>query len=166
MNHARVTCLLSILVAALCCSVTAGSQVDQRVKSSDDIAVVVNETNTYSNLSTGDVRKILLGERRFWKGNIQVSVVLRQEGARERERVLSVLLKMTDTDFERHWQALIFRGEVSAPPLAVPSNGMASEFVADTPGGISFLAGKNLRPDLKVLRIDGKLPGEPDYPLK
>jgi len=34
------------------------------------------------------------------------------------------------------------------------------------PGGITFVAGKNLRPDLKVLKIDGKLPGQAGYALK
>ncbi|HKR97837.1 MAG TPA: hypothetical protein VJW55_20835, partial [Candidatus Angelobacter sp.] len=83
-----------------------------------------------------------------------------------RERVLIDLLKMTEADFEKYWQAMIFRGEATSPPLAVPSNGMATEFVADTPGAITFIAGKNLRPDLKVLRIDGKLPGDLGYALK
>jgi ABC-type phosphate transport system substrate-binding protein len=166
MNFARLKWSGSVLVAVLCCAGLAKSQINPMVKASEDIAVVVNAANVYDNLSIEDLRKILLGERRFWKGNMQVSLVLRQQGARERDHVLAVLLKMTDADFERHWQAKIFRGEATGPPLAVPSNGMASEYVVDTPGAISFVIGKNLRPDLKVLRIDGKLPGEPGYPLK
>jgi hypothetical protein len=43
---------------------------------------------------------------------------------------------------------------------------LVSQYVFDTPGGITFIAGKNLRPDLKVLKIDGRLPGDPQYPLK
>jgi hypothetical protein len=43
---------------------------------------------------------------------------------------------------------------------------MASQVVRDNAGGVTFVAGKNLSPDLKVLKIDGKLPGEAGYPLK
>jgi len=83
----------------------------------------VNAKNIYDKLSLADLRKILLGERRFWQGNVQVSLVLREQGTRERDHVLAVLLKMTNADFERHWQAKMFRGESSALPLTVPSNG-------------------------------------------
>src|SRR5882672_2854190 len=144
MNLARSTTCL-ILLSVLCNSIEAGPQVAPSVKSSEDIAFVVNAKNIYDKLSLADLRKILLGERRFWQGNVQVSLVLREQGTRERDHVLAVLLKMTNADFERHWQAKMFRGESSALPLTVPSNGMAGEYVADTPGAISFLIGKNLR---------------------
>jgi ABC-type phosphate transport system substrate-binding protein len=166
MSYVKGARFFGFLIAVLCCAGPARSQVDARVKASEDIAVVVNPANAYTSLSAADLRKILLGERKFWKSNVPVSLVLRQEGAWEREHILATLLRMTDADFEQHWQALIFRGEASAPPLAVPSNGMATEYVADTPGAISFIVGKNLRSDLKVLRIDGKLPGDSDYPLR
>jgi ABC-type phosphate transport system substrate-binding protein len=143
-----------------------GSQIAPAIKASNDIAVVVNANNPFNTLTSEDLRKILLGERRFWKGNVQVALILRQEGVPERDRVLQDILKMSNADFERIWQAKMFRGEASALPLAVPSNGMVSEYVADTPGAISFVVGKNLPPDLKVLKIDGKLPGEPGYLIK
>jgi ABC-type phosphate transport system substrate-binding protein len=163
----RVICCSTILVALLlCCGMQAGSQIAPTVKASNDIAVVVNANNAYDRLSPEDLRKILLGERRFWRGNVQVALILRQQGVRERDQVLEVLLKMSNADFEKLWQAKMFRGEASSLPLAVPSNGMVSEYVADTPGAISFVVGKNLRPDLKVLKIDGKLPGEPGYLIK
>jgi ABC-type phosphate transport system substrate-binding protein len=165
MNLARSTACL-ILLSVLCSSRGVSPQVAPTVKASEDIAVVVNAANINDKLSVADLRGILLGERRFWKGNVLVSLVLREQGTWERDHVLQVLLKMTNVEFARHWQAKMFRGEASALPLTVPSNGMANEYVADTPGAISFLIGKNLRSDLKVLRIDGKLPGEPGYPLK
>ena len=141
-------------------------QTDTRVKASDDIAVVVNVKNNYGELSLEDVRKILLGERAFWKGNVPVLLILRQPGTRERDEVISKLLKMSNADFARYWQAKVFRGEASAEPLAVPSNGMVTGYVADTPGALSFVSGRNIRDDLKVVKIDGRLPGEPGYPLK
>lgn len=167
MNTTRVVCRRFVLVVAfLCWGMRLGSQIAPAIKASNDIAVVVNANNPFNTLTSEDLRKILLGERRFWKGNVQVALILRQEGVPERDRVLQDILKMSNADFERIWQAKMFRGEASALPLAVPSNGMVSEYVADTPGAISFVVGKNLPPDLKVLKIDGKLPGEPGYLIK
>lgn len=165
MKLKKPICLV-FLLAAFCSYGEVTPQIDASVKASSDIAVVVNTKNIYDGLTSEELRKILLGERRFWKGNVQVSLVLRQKGARERDQVLAVLLRMNNVDFERHWQAKVFRGEASDVPLAVPSNGLAAEYVVDVPGAISFIIGRNLREDVKVLKVDGKLPGEPGYLLK
>jgi ABC-type phosphate transport system substrate-binding protein len=55
----------------------AGTQIDPTVKASDDIVVIVNANNGYNKLSSEDLRKILLGERMFWIGNVRVALVLR-----------------------------------------------------------------------------------------
>jgi len=142
------------------------AQLGSSIKTSDDIAVAVNSQNPISEMSLADLRKILLGERRFWKGNVLITLVLRQSGTRERDVLLNQSLKMNDVQFTEHWHDKVFRGEAPSEPLAVPSNGMASEYVADTQGAIAFIAAKNLRSDLKVLKIEGKLPGEQGYPLR
>jgi len=136
------------------------------IKSSDDIAVVVNARNEINELSLVELRKILLGEKRFWRNKAPVMLILRQPGTRERDQIISMLLNMNNSEFGQYWRNKVFRGEAPAAPLAVPSNGVVSQYVSDTPGGITFVAGKNLRPDLKVLKIDGKMPGQAGYPLK
>ena len=144
----------------------AVAQVASNFKETNDIAVVVNVKNDITELSMADLRKILLGEHRFWKNKAPVVMILRQPGTRERDEVVSIVARMADADFRQHWKAMIFRGEASAEPLTVPSNGMATEYVSSSAGGLTFVAGKNLRPDLKVLKIDGKMPGETGYPFK
>ena len=34
------------------------------------------------------------------------------------------------------------------------------------PGAIAFIDSREVRPGAKVLRIDGRLPGQPGYPLR
>jgi len=108
------------------------AQTTSSFKETNDIAVVVNARNETSELSMSDLRKILLGEHKFWRNKTPVVVVLRQPGTRERDEIVTIAAKMADQDFRRHWQAMIFRGEASVEPLTVPSNGMATEYVSSS----------------------------------
>jgi ABC-type phosphate transport system substrate-binding protein len=166
MKNKRSIYLLSIMALMLALLSAALAETLNSFRSTDDIAVVVNEKNSVTAVTMSDLRKILLGERKFWKGNSPVQLVLRDPGTPEREKVIGLSLKMDDAEFAKYWRTMVFRGEASAEPLAVPSNGMATEYVADTPGAITFVIGRNLRPDLKVLKVDGKYPGEAGYPLR
>lgn len=156
-----------ILVVALglCCGL-GYAQTAANPKSTGDIAVVVNSINPATNLSLGELRRILMGERRFWGGNVQVRLALREPGARERDQVLSTVLKMDNKAFAEHWRAKIFRGEASEEPLTLSSSSTAFQYVKETPGGLSFVSAKNIPADLKILRVDGKLPGEAGYALR
>jgi hypothetical protein len=135
-------------------------------KEAGDLAVVVNSVNPANDLSLGDLRRILAGERRFWGGNVQVRLALREPGTRERDQVLATILKMDNKAFAEHWRAKVFRGEASEEPLTVSSTAMAFQYLKGTPGGLSFMAARNIPAELKVMKIDGKLPGEPGYALR
>jgi hypothetical protein len=43
---------------------------------------------------------------------------------------------------------------------------MARQYLKETPGGLTFMALQNIPAELKVLKIEGKLPGEPGYSLR
>ena len=159
----RKTLIFYLALAFFGC--LAQAQTAAGPKSPGDIAVVVNSVNPVSDLSVGDLRRILLGERRFWGGNVQVRLALREHGAREREQVVTTILKMDGKAFSEHWRAKVFRGEASDEPLTL-SAAMTLQYVKETPGALSFVSAKNLPPEIKVVRIDGKLPGEPGYLLK
>jgi hypothetical protein len=163
MNYGRT--LLLVLVAAGLLAWSPASFA-QDVKRTNDIAVVVNSTNPIDNLSLSDLGKILRGDRRFWNNKVAVVMVLRPAGAPDREHVLSAAAHMNDTEFKEHWIGKVFRGEAPSEPLTVPSHGLASEFVSTNAGALSFMPGTDVRADLKVLKIDGRLPGQAGYPLK
>ena len=136
------------------------------VKLTTDIAVLVNSQNPVNNVSLAALRKPLLGEQRAWSNKVSVALILRESGSREREVPLRVAAQMTEAQFKEYWLVRIFRGEASAEPLSVPSNGLASEYVSTNTGGLTFAQGTNVRRDLKVLKVDGQSPGDADYPLK
>jgi hypothetical protein len=64
----------------------------------------------------------------------------------------------------RYWTTQAYEGN-SSEPVAVFSNGMQKEAVIAIPGAIALIGVAGLKPGLKILKIDDKLPGEPGYPL-
>ena len=131
-----------------------------------DIAVVVHSDTPVSDLSLAEVRKVFLGERQYWNSKLPVTLLIRAPVARERDVVLRVIYQMTEAQFKQYWVAKIFRAEVASPPKIVYSNDMQYDLVTAIPGAIAFVDARNVRPGVKVLRVDGHLPGEKDYPLQ
>ena len=131
-----------------------------------DIAVVVNSDTPVSDLSLSEVRKVLLGERQYWNSKLPVTLLIRAPVARERDVVLRVIYQMSEAQFKQYWVAKIFRAEAASPPKIVYSNDMQYELVTAIPGAIAFVEARAVRPGGKVLRVDGHLPGDKDYPLR
>ncbi len=131
-----------------------------------DIAVVVHPDTPVSNLSLAEVRKVFLGDRQYWTANLPVVLMIRAPVARERNVVLKVIYQMSESQFKQYWIAKIFRAEAATAPKVVYSNDMANQLVTAIPGAIAFIDSKEVKPGAKVLRVDGRLPGEPGYPLR
>jgi ABC-type phosphate transport system substrate-binding protein len=132
----------------------------------DPIAVVVSKENPVNNLSLADLRRIFLGEQLFWKGRLAVTPLMRANAAREREVAMRTLFQMNEQEYKRHWVDKVFRGEASAPPAEVFSNGFAQDAVANNRGAVALVSWKEVRSKVKVLKVDGHLPGEEGYPLR
>ena len=157
---AKQKSLAVLLLAAIC--VVALAQKSTNV----DIAVVVHPDTPITNLSMAEVRKVFLGDRQYWSTNVPVVLLIRAPVARERDVVLKRIYQMSDTQFKQYWIAKIFRAESASAPKVVYSNDMANELVSAIPGAIAFIDAREVRPGAKIVRVDGKLPGEPGYQLR
>ncbi len=131
-----------------------------------DVAVVVHPDTPVSNLTLSDVRKVFLGDRQYWSTNVPVVLLIRAPVARERDVVLKIIYQMSESQFKQYWIAKIFRAEAATAPKLVYSNDMANQLVTAIPGAIAFIDSKDVKPGSKVLRVDGRLPGEAGYPLR
>src|SRR5713226_7073422 len=153
------------LLANLFCLLVVSQPAAQAPQGSD-IAVVVHPDTPVSNLSLEEVRKVFMGERQYWSTKLPVVLLVRAPVARERDLVLNVIYQMDEVQFKRYWIAKIFRAESATAPKIVYSSDMANELTAAIPGAIVFMDTRDVRPGVKVLRISGQLPDQPDYPLK
>ena len=130
-----------------------------------DVAVVVRPDLPVDSLSFQEVRELLLGDRQFWTPGVRVSLLMRAPVARERDVILKTVYRMSEAEFRRYWIEKVFRAEVQSGPKIVYSNESATELVAAIPGAVAFVDAAQVPKGLKVLRIDGRLPGEKGYPL-
>jgi hypothetical protein len=130
----------------------------------EDVAVVVNSDNAATNVSQSDLRKMLSGAKHVWPGGKPIKIVTRGPGCPERV-VLLKLLAMSESEYKQYWTAQVFRGEADAEPVTVPSVGMQKEALKVFPGAISLVNAREIKPGMKVIKVDGLLPGESGYPL-
>lgn len=137
-----------------------------QAKGGGDIAVVVNPNTPVTEMSLAEVRKVFLGDRQYWNSNMPVVLLVRAPVAREREIVLKTIYQMGESQFKQYWVAKIFRSEVVSAPKIVYSEDMSNELLSAIPGSIGFMAAKDVGPGLRILKVDGHLPGEPGYPLR
>lgn len=136
------------------------------LESQGDIAVIVHAGVPVDDLSLADLRRILTGDREFWTAGQRVTIFVRAPVARERDVVVRDVCQMTEAQFRQHWIGKVFRAETPSGPKIVYSNESTIEQVSRTPGGIGFVQGPVTAKGVKVIKIDGRAPGQPGYRLR
>jgi hypothetical protein len=131
-----------------------------------DVAIVVRPDVPLDNLPFAELRRLMRGDRQFWNSNLRVTLLVRAPGAHERDIVLRTIYQMSEAQFRQYWIAKVFRAEAAAGPRIVYSTEMAAELCAAIPGAVAFVDAAQVPKGLKVLKIDGHLPGEKAYPLR
>lgn len=158
---------LARLLLVLACLAIAPRAVAQKGAAGGAVAFVVNSQNEASELTSAQLRRIYLGEETRWGGKGKITILLLPSGRDERRVLFDRLLRMSDDDFVRHWIAKVFQGEATSGPKTASSSASMEKLVAGLPGAIGFLRADEVPPggQLRILRIDGKAPGEPGYPF-
>jgi ABC-type phosphate transport system substrate-binding protein len=156
-------CAFLMTMAAVC---SGGSTGYAAAPESGDIAIVVRPDVPADNLSFAELRRLMLGDRQFWSSSLRVTLLVRAPGAREREVVLKNIYQMSEAQFRQYWIAKVFRAEAATGPKIVYSNEMASELATAIPGAVAFVEAGQVPKGLKVLKINGFLPGDKGYPLR
>jgi hypothetical protein len=163
-NRAARTVVAALLVLTALLipptAVSAQSAADRAV------AIVVHPQTPVENLTFAQLRNIFLGDQQFWPDRSRITLLVRAPVAFEREFVLDRIYRMSEGQFRQYWIAKMFRAEVPSGPKIVYSSEMANELVTAIPGAITFVPASTVGPGVKVVRIDGRLPGESGYPLR
>ena len=130
------------------------------------VAIVVHPEAQVDNVSFDDLRKIFMAQQQFWRDNSRITLLVRAPIAAERKLILDRIYGMSEDQFRQFWIGKMFRADVASGPKIVYSSEMARELVSAIPGAITFLPLDAVTPNVKVLRIDGKLPTDAGYALR
>jgi ABC-type phosphate transport system substrate-binding protein len=132
----------------------------------DDVAIVVRPEVPVDNLTFAEVRKLFMGERQYWNSSMRVTLLVRAPVARERDVVLKKIYQMSEAQYRQYWISKVFRADTATGPKVVYSNDMAVDLVGAIPGAVAFVEAGKIPRGLKVLKVDGAMPGEKGYPLR
>ena len=153
---------LTAIAGLLLCALVSTTPAQQET----GVAVVVNPENPISSISAADLRRIFSGEKQLWSNNLPVFPVVRAPGTREREVLLSQVLKMSEREYKQFWLQKVYSGEAHQEPVALFSNGMQLEAVRAMKGAIALISAQDVREGVKVIKVDGYTPGTPGYSFK
>jgi ABC-type phosphate transport system substrate-binding protein len=124
------------------------------------LAVVADPSNPTSNVTTSELEKILSGRTLSWPDGKPITVVLHDPSSADMQLVLRKLLNMTPD------QARTFIHAHSGAMVIADSDEAVLRFVSETRGAIGVIDLYSLTKDVKVLKVDGKLPVEQGYILR
>ena len=174
--NARDAAVLIVIAASALRATTASPPVH--------LAVAVSASQSVSNLSSADLRRIYVGDMTRWPDGHRILPVMLPARSRESEAFLKHVVLMSPIDFAQQWIGVVFRGRASAPPRVMANANDALDFVAAHPDAIAIVPydvspgavrstptgdSSQTRPDrhatVRVINIDGRSPRSADYPL-
>jgi ABC-type phosphate transport system substrate-binding protein len=135
------------------------------VASEQNLAIVVNKSNSIANLSMAELRKVFLGERSHWPNGRRITLVMMESGRPERDAVLHQIYQMSETDFNDHFLRGVFTGEVFVSPKTLATPIGVRKFIFNVSGAIGYVRATDVDESVKVIRIDEQLPEDKGYRL-
>jgi hypothetical protein len=154
---------MGFLCAALICGAGARAQC-----APGSLVVIVNKASTVESLSMAQLRKVMLGDVRTWPDRKPVMVVSREPSSPAAQCVLSKVVRLSDAEYHRYIMSAEFRGDEAMVVQTINSDLTIGRFIAGTTSAVAVVQASSLpaiASSVKVLRIEGKLPGEAGYPL-
>ena len=130
-----------------------------------ELAVIVHPQKGISGVSAAELREMILMERQHWKGGGRIYLILPQSGSPEKDVLLKKVLNMTEEQLRRHYLGKLYGGEIAAFPTVASSGAESLRTVSLAPNAIALVAAGGLDPSVKVLRVQGRRPGDAGYLL-
>ena len=158
----RVTVVALVTIAAAGPMVSA---LEAQTGRAEAVAIVVHPQVDIDDLSFDQLKSIFLAEQQHWPDRSRITLLVRAAIAPERDLILTEIYGMSEDRYRRYWIGKMFRSEVASGPKIVFSTDMLRDLVTVIPGSIGFVPLSEVGPELKVIRIDGELPGDEGYPL-
>jgi hypothetical protein len=129
------------------------------------LVVIVSKDSGMSDISQNTLRNAFLGESVTDPSGKKIIPLNHPPHTPERVGFDRVVLDMSPDEAARYWIDRKIRGQ-SGAPRAVDSPALLRRVVARLPGALSYIRREDADDTVRVLRIDGRRPGDSDYPLR
>jgi ABC-type phosphate transport system substrate-binding protein len=137
-----------------------------RRAAAENIVIIVNKSNPVDNITTAQLKKIVLGEQTQWSGGRQVIVLLRNPGSPERDIPLQVVCGMSEADFKQYFAKASFTGSTATPPRSMGTAALLRQLITTLPGAIGFVEASDVTDTVKAIKLDGESADSEAYKLK
>lgn len=146
MFRARIFYIAVVLFAATVCQAR-------------DLAVVVNKGNSTSSVTAGELEKLLKASTPSWPDGRKVRIFLTDPGSAGSRSLMQRAYSMTPAE-------IISLAEAHKADIQiVGSDEIVLTMVSENPGAIGIVNVYSINSQVKVLKVDGKLPMEQGYLL-
>lgn len=130
-----------------------------------EVAIIVNKANATSRVSFQDLAMILKQQKQHWENGEKIYLVMQESGSFAKELALEKIYRMREDDLKKFWLTQMFRGEITSFPKTLGSDEAIKRFVSQVPNSVGFIDVSFIDESVKVLRVEGKFPGEKGYLL-
>jgi len=133
-----------------------------------DIAIIVNKNNPVNELSKIDLRRIYLSDTQKWEDGKPIVTLTLSADAGERKTFQDKVLGMSNDELQKYMSDQEIKGKSVKSATVQKSSQALQLFVGKVPMAIGFIYEDEFKDDgkIRIIKIDGKLPGEGGYPLK
>ncbi len=128
------------------------------------LAVVVGLKTNLTDISLSMLRRAFQGEVALTADGKRLVPLNHAVGSEERILFDQAVLGLSPTEVGRFWINRRIRDE-APPPRTLPSADLGVRVVASYPGAITYVNSSAVNANVRVVRVDGKLPGDAGYLL-
>lgn len=132
------------------------------------VAVIVNKSNPASDVSYNDLKHILEVKKQRWDNGEKITLVFKPITSNETQFLINKMYKIRSENFYQYWMLKSYNNEISEYPKMAESLSGVIALVSKIPGAVCFIGTNEITQcgdNIKVIRVNGKMPGEDGYPL-
>ena len=131
-----------------------------------DLAIIVAKTSTLDSLSSEELHRVFLEEKAKDPDGHRFVIIMRESGSPENTAALASIYKFDAGEYDTYFLRAVFAGRATGKPQQLNGSSAVRQFVAATPGAIGYVRASEVDDSLKVVKVDGKSPGDAGYSLK
>jgi hypothetical protein len=163
----KVQPMLRLISALLVFALVAGALVPSpRVRAdSDPLVVIMSAKSKVTGITMAELNRVFRGMLTRNEDGDRFVPLNKPHGTPARTVFDRVVLSMTPDQAQAFWIDQRIRG-AAAEPRILPSAGLAAKLVGVLAGAITYVPRSAVTNELKILRVEGKLPDDAGYPLR